>query len=95
MTPERELFWKIGLAGSSMPWRLGDVPAAGRCRCHLRVWLKGAPKGKIAFSQEALKQAVSDVLLGLRVLKGEVAAGIMHALIFWGFIILTIVPRFS
>jgi len=91
MTPERELFWRIGagwlfyvLAAVAMGLLLVGVAA------HVRVWLKSAPKGKVAFSGEALKQTISDVFLGLRVLKGEVPAGIMHALIFWGFIILTI-----
>jgi heterodisulfide reductase subunit C/nitrate reductase gamma subunit len=56
----------------------------------VKVWLKSAPKAKVAFSREALKQTISDVLLGLRVLKGEVPAGIMHAFLFWGFVVLTI-----
>jgi Fe-S oxidoreductase/nitrate reductase gamma subunit len=91
MTPEREIFWKIG-AG----WLFYALAALATCvllvgvAAHLRVWLKGAPKGKVVFSQGALKQAISDVFLGLRVLKGEVPAGIMHALIFWGFVILFI-----
>ena len=91
MTPERELFWKIGagwlfyvLAAVAMGLLVIGVAA------HVRVWMKSAPKGKVAFSGEALKQTISDVVLGLRVLKGEVRAGIMHALIFWGFVILTI-----
>jgi Fe-S oxidoreductase/nitrate reductase gamma subunit len=91
MTPERELFWKIGagwlfyvLAAVAMGLLVVGVAA------HVRVWLKSAPKGKVAFSGEALKRTASDVVLGLRVLKGEVQAGIMHALIFWGFVILTI-----
>ena len=91
MTPERELFWKIGagwlfyvLAVVAMGLLLVGVAA------HVRVWLKSAPKGKVAFSREALEQTISDVFLGLRVLKSEVPAGIMHALIFWGFVVLTI-----
>ena len=91
MTPERELFWKIGagwlfyvLAAVAMGLLVIGVAA------HVRVWMKSAPKGKVAFSGEALKQTITDVVLGLRVLKGEVPAGIMHALIFWGFVILTI-----
>ena len=91
MTPERELFWRIGagwlfyvLAAVAMGLLVVGVAA------HVRVWLKSAPKGKVAFSGEALKRTISDVVLGLRVLKGEVPAGIMHALIFWGFVILTI-----
>jgi Fe-S oxidoreductase/nitrate reductase gamma subunit len=91
MTPERELFWRIGagwlfylLAFVAMGLLAVGVAA------HVRVWLKSAPKGKVFFSVDALKRTISDVVLGLRVLKGEVPAGIMHALIFWGFVILTI-----
>jgi Fe-S oxidoreductase/nitrate reductase gamma subunit len=91
MTPERELFWRIGeswlfyvLAGLAVCLFLAGVAA------HVAVWLKSVPKGKVAFSRQALKNMISDVFLGLRVLKGEVSAGIMHALIFWGFVILTI-----
>jgi Fe-S oxidoreductase/nitrate reductase gamma subunit len=91
MTPERELFWKIGagwlfyvLAALAMALLVAGVAV------HVKVWLKSAPKGKVAFSREALKQTISDVFLGLRVLKGEVPAGIMHAFIFWGFVVLTI-----
>ena len=91
MTPERELFWKIGagwlfyvLAALAMALLVVGVAV------HVKVWLKSAPKGKVAFSPEALKQTISDVVLGLRVLKGEVPAGIMHAFIFWGFVVLTI-----
>jgi len=91
MTPERELFWKIG-AG----WLFYVLAALAMClllvgvAAHLYMWLKSAPKGKVAFSRPALKQTISDVFLGLRVLKGEVPAGIMHSFIFWGFVILTI-----
>jgi Fe-S oxidoreductase/nitrate reductase gamma subunit len=90
MTPERELFWKIGEA-----WLFYALAALAVCVClagvaaHLYVWVKSAPKGKVTFSRQALKQTISDVFLGLRVLKGEVLAGIMHSLIFWGFAILT------
>jgi Fe-S oxidoreductase/nitrate reductase gamma subunit len=91
MTPEREIFWKINeawlfyvIAAFAVGLFLVGVAA------HISVWLKSAPKGKVAFSRQALKQTISDVLLGLRVLKGEVPAGIMHSLIFWGFVILSI-----
>jgi Fe-S oxidoreductase/nitrate reductase gamma subunit len=91
MTPGRELFWRIG-AG----WLFYGLAAlaiallVAGLALHVQVWLKSAPKGKVAFSPNALKQTMSDVFLGLRVLKGEVPAGIMHAFIFWGFVILTI-----
>jgi len=57
---------------------------------HLSVWVKSVPKGKVPFSGRAVKRTAWDVILGLRVLKGEVAAGIMHSFIFWGFVILTV-----
>jgi Fe-S oxidoreductase/nitrate reductase gamma subunit len=91
MTPERELFWKIG-AG----WLFYGLAALAIClvligvAAHVVVWLKAAPKGKVAFSRQAVKQTILDVFLGLRVLKGEVPAGIMHTFIFWGFVILTV-----
>ena len=91
MTPERELFWRIEagwlfyvLAALAVALFVAGVAL------HVKVWLKSAPKGKVAFSREALRQTISDVFLGLRVLKGEVPAGIMHAFIFWGFVILTV-----
>ena len=91
MTPERALFWKIGAV-----WLFYGLAALAIClvligvAAHLYVWLKSAPKSKVAFSRQALKQTISDVFLGLRVLKGEVPAGIMHSFIFWGFVVLTI-----
>jgi Fe-S oxidoreductase/nitrate reductase gamma subunit len=91
MTPGREIFWKIDeawlfyvLAGLALCVFLIGVAA------HLSVWLKSVPKGNIAFSGQALKRTMWDVFLGLRVLKGEVLAGVMHSFIFWGFIILTL-----
>jgi len=91
MTPEREIFWMISEA-----WLFYAVAALALCvfvvgvAAHLSVWLKSVPKSKVPFSGQALKRTILDVFLGLRVLKGEVAAGIMHALIFWGFVILTV-----
>lgn len=91
MTPEREIFWKIGEA-----WVFYVVAALALCvmligiAAHLFLWLKSAPKSKVAFSRQALKETILDVFLGLRVLKGEVPAGITHLFIFWGFVVLTI-----
>ena len=91
MTPEREIFWKISEA-----WLFYGIAAWASglfligIAAHLNVWLKSVPKGKVSFSAQAVKRTILDVFLGLRVLKGEVAAGIMHALIFWGFVILTV-----
>ena len=91
MTPEREIFWKISEA-----WLFYVIAALAvglflvAVAAHLSVWLKSVPKGKVAFSGQAVKRTISDVFLGLRVLEGEVSAGIMHAFIFWGFVILAV-----
>lgn len=91
MIPERVFFWKIGVV-----WLFYIAVAfvAGLLvigvAAHVKVWLKSAQKGKIPFSRQALKQAILDTFLGLRVLKGDVTAGVMHAFLMWGFIILTI-----
>jgi Fe-S oxidoreductase/nitrate reductase gamma subunit len=91
MPPERVIFWKIEEA-----WIFYVLAGFAVClflagsAVHISVWLKSTKKGGMAFSRQALKQTISDVFLGLRVLKGEVPAGIMHAFIFWGFVILSI-----
>lgn len=72
MIPERALFWKIGAV-----WGFYVVAFLAICllvigiAAHVFVWRKSVPKGKIAFSREAIKQTILDVLLGLRVLKDE------------------------
>lgn len=91
MLPERVLFWKIGLV-----WLFYAFVVLAACLlfmgvfAHVKVWLKSAQKDKIAFSQQALKRTILDTFLGLRVLKGDLPAGIMHAFLFWGFVVLTL-----
>jgi Fe-S oxidoreductase/nitrate reductase gamma subunit len=91
MTPERAMFWKIDNV-----WLFYVIAffAVGLfvigISAHIFVWLKSTPKGKVSFSRQALKQIIPDILLGLRVFKGDLAAGIAHFLIFWGFVILFI-----
>jgi Fe-S oxidoreductase/nitrate reductase gamma subunit len=91
MIPERVLFWKIGPV-----WLFYVAVALAACllfigvAAHIGVWLKSAKKDKVAFSRQALRQAILDTFLGLRVLKDDLPAGIMHALVFWGFVVLTI-----
>jgi heterodisulfide reductase subunit C len=91
MMPERPIYWKIGevwvfyvLAALATGLLLIGLAA------HLRVWLKSAPGSRTAFSRQALKQALLDTFLGLTVFKGDRPAGLMHLLIFWGFVILFI-----
>jgi Fe-S oxidoreductase/nitrate reductase gamma subunit len=89
--PERPTYWQIGevwvfyvLAALATGLLLIGLAA------HLRVWLKSAPGSRTAFSRQALKQALLDTFLGLTVFKGDRPAGLMHLLIFWGFVILFI-----
>ncbi len=89
MTPNRAIFWQIdhiwifyGLAALSTILFLAGVGV------HLLVWKKSAKDGNLSFSSDALKKMLLDAFLGRRLIEGDVAAGFMHLLIFWGFVIL-------
>lgn len=89
MTPHRTMFWQIDhvwlfylLAGiSTVLFFLGIL-------AYISVWKKSAGSRTAGFSNEALKKMLLDAFLGRRLLEGDVPAGIMHLLIFWGFILL-------
>jgi Fe-S oxidoreductase/nitrate reductase gamma subunit len=91
MTPERAFFWRIGGV-----WLFYVIAALASClflvgvAACIFVWLKSTPKGKIAFSRQALKQTILETFSGRGVFKGDLPAGIMHLSIFWGFVILFI-----
>jgi Fe-S oxidoreductase/nitrate reductase gamma subunit len=91
MTPYRIMFWQIknvwifySLAGLATGFFLAGVAA------HIWVWKKSSKSLEIPFSKEALKRTILDTFLGRHVLQGDVAAGLMHLLIFWGFVALFI-----
>ena len=91
MTPYRIMFWQIEdawifyvLAGLATGLFLAGVAA------HIRVWKKSARSLEIPLSREALKRTILDTFLGRRVLQGDIAAGIMHLFLFWGFLSLFI-----
>ncbi len=89
MTPERELFWKIGevwifYAAAALATGLFFIGVAA----HVWVWLKSTPRRRIGFSRQAWKQTFLDTFLGLGVFKGDLPAGIMHFSLFWGFVVL-------
>ena len=52
---------------------------------HLRVWLKGIRRRRIVFSPEGICRVILDGLLGRRIFRGDISAGLMHLLILWGF----------
>ena len=91
MIPERPIYWRIEevwvfyvLAALATGLLLIGMAA------HLRVWLKSAPGSRTAFSRQALQQALLDTFLGRTLFQGDRPAGLMHLLIFWGFVILLI-----
>jgi len=93
MTPYRIIYWQIGstahwifyiLAGISVAFFLAGMAA------YIRVWKKKAAYAEVSFSWDALKRAILDTFLGRRVFHGDIPAGTMHLLLFWGFLILFI-----
>ncbi|MBL7202782.1 MAG: 4Fe-4S dicluster domain-containing protein [Desulfobacteraceae bacterium] len=91
MTPYRTMFWQIEdvwifyvLAGLATGLFLAGVAA------YASVWKKSAGSLEIPFSKDALKRMILDTFLGRRVLQGDIAAGMMHLFIFWGFLSLFI-----
>jgi len=91
MKPHRIPFWQIKdvwifyvLAGLAIAVFLAGIVA------HILVWKRSARSPNITFSKSAFKRAALDVLLGRRVLRGDIPAGLMHLFIFWGFVCLFI-----
>jgi hypothetical protein len=57
---------------------------------HIGIWKESQRASEIPFPGEALKKMLLDVFSGRRLLRGDVAAGMMHLFIFWGFLFLFI-----
>jgi Fe-S oxidoreductase/nitrate reductase gamma subunit len=86
MTPYRTIFWQIEdvwifylFAGLATGLFLAGVTA------HIWVWKKNARSLEVPFLKDALKRMLLDAFLGERVLQGDIAAGMMHLFLFWGF----------
>ena len=83
------MFWQIDhiwifyvLAALSTAFFVGGMAV------HILVWNKSAGNRGVSFSVDALKKMLLDVFLGRRLVDGDVSAGLMHLLIFWGFVVL-------
>jgi Fe-S oxidoreductase/nitrate reductase gamma subunit len=91
MIPERPTYWQIEAV-----WVFYVLAALATgllfigVAAHLRGWLKSAPGSRTSFSGQALIQTLLDTFLGRTLFKGDRPAGIMHLMLFWGFIILLI-----
>lgn len=91
--PYRQLFWSIG---TGEVWTF-YILAFFACLVfvvgvlnHLCVWMRGFCDWKIPFSRESVIRVFLDGLFGRRIFRGDIAAGTMHLLILWGFLILFI-----
>jgi Fe-S oxidoreductase/nitrate reductase gamma subunit len=89
MTPNRDMFWQIEYVWIFYALAcLATVLFLAGVGTYLQVWKKNAGNLAISFSKDSFKTVVLDTILGRRLLHGHVAAGIMHLLLFWGFLIL-------
>lgn len=91
MTPNRTMFWQIEgvwifyvLVVLTIGIFLAGMAA------YVLVWKKKAGTFEFVYSKEALKKTFLDSFLGRRLLQGDIAAGLMHLFIFWGFVSLFI-----
>jgi Fe-S oxidoreductase/nitrate reductase gamma subunit len=50
------------------------------------VWIAGVKRDRLAISTPGIKNLLIDGLLGRKIFKGDISAGLMHFLIMWGFI---------
>ena len=86
MTPNRVMYWQIDEI-----WlfyvlaTLSTILFLGGMAVYIRVWKKSAGSRGVSFSADALRKMLLDVFLGRRLVEDDVAAGLMHLLIFWGF----------
>ncbi|NOX35095.1 MAG: 4Fe-4S dicluster domain-containing protein [Deltaproteobacteria bacterium] len=91
MSPSRIMYWKIeDIWIFYVLAALATVIFLTGLAVHIRVWKKSAGCLDIPFSKKGLKRTILDTFSGRRILQGEISAGIMHLLLFWGFLSLFI-----
>ena len=93
MTPYRIIYWQLDSTAHVIFYALAAISIAfflAGMAAYIRVWKSKAASAQLSFSWDALKRVILDAFLGLRVLHGDIAAGTMHLLLFWGFLILSI-----
>jgi Fe-S oxidoreductase/nitrate reductase gamma subunit len=89
MTAARELYWNIeGVWLFYVLSALAAIVFVVGVAVHISVWLKSTPRSRVSFSPGAWMKTLPEIFLGLRVFQGDVNAGTMHLLIFWGFLVL-------
>lgn len=92
MLPYRKLFWKI-----EHPWIFYLIVISvsffviGMCLLYFSVWKKSLKNQNTKLSKKPLGTVFLDIFLHRRLLKDDLAAGLMHLFIFWGFFLLLII----
>jgi len=92
MTPQREILWNVP------PWLMNSVYAlAALCGAWIMIWFVRRhrlwSRGEAAINQQTWREGLArltNYLATHRTIRRDRYAGIMHALIFWGFVILFI-----
>jgi Fe-S oxidoreductase/nitrate reductase gamma subunit len=88
----REVFWNISHAWVMYALLIPTAAVAGYGLCRrVRVWRRGQPEAESCWDRpsERLVLVLKHALFQLRTWR-KLYPGLMHALIFWGFIVLTI-----
>lgn len=60
---------------------------------YLRTWKRASKQNQnieFTFNKDAFSILLKDIAFGAKIIKGDIIAGVMHLMIFWGFIILFI-----
>lgn len=87
--PYRQLFWNIAPVGVVVFYLLVALAVVLfflGVIARISLWVKSAKGQKIIWGKEGVWRLVMDGLLGRRLFRGDLAAGIMHLLILWGFL---------
>ena len=69
-------------------WATGLLAFAAILAVKLRILFAARPAARLDRMPERLRRAAVDAVGQRKFLRGEQPAGIMHALIFWGFVVL-------
>jgi Fe-S oxidoreductase/nitrate reductase gamma subunit len=86
----REVYWNIGHAGIMYALLVLTLGVAGHgIYRRYRLWTQGRPEHRFDQPLRRLRLVLEHALLQRRTLRDR-HAGVLHALLFWGFVILTI-----
>src|SRR5207237_6098266 len=92
--PTRQIGWNVGEVAFAVMYLLVAVQALVLGYAFTRryvTWRRGRPFGSVERIGERARQTLAVVFLHRRLIRpGYVYAGVMHLLIFWGFVILFI-----